>query len=78
MGQRHIPPHKGVHAARHHGDGGTSHVTHKGALLAGAAIQEADDLGNVLGLIADALHIRYHFQRRADLPQVAGHRLLLQ
>ena len=53
-------------------------MAHKGALLAGAALQKTDDLGDILRLIADALHIGDHFQRGADLPQIPGHRLLLQ
>ena len=43
-----------------------------------ASVEEGDDFGNILGLIADSLHIRNHFQRRGDLPQVAGYRLLLE
>ena len=43
-----------------------------------AAGQERDDLGDIFGLIADALHIRDHFQGCGDLPQVARDRLLLE
>lgn len=42
---------------------------------AGAAEQ---DLGNIVGLVADTLHVRDHLQGSGDLPQVAGHRLLLK
>ena len=41
-------------------------------------LQIQHDLGNIVGLIADALHIRDHLQRRGDTPQVTGHRLLVQ
>ena len=47
-------------------------------MLGGAALQEGDDLGDVLGLVADALHVGDHFQGGGDLAQVPGHRLLLQ
>ena len=40
------------------------------------AVEKADDLGDVLGLIADALHVRDHLERRGDLAQVARDRLL--
>ena len=36
------------------------------------------DLGDVVGLIADAFHVRNHLQGRGDAAQVAGHRLLMQ
>ena len=47
-------------------------------MLGGAALQEGDDLGDVLGLVADALHVGDHFQGGGDLPQIPCHRLLLQ
>ena len=37
-----------------------------------------DDLHNVLRLIADALHVRDHFQRGGNGAQVPRHRLLTQ
>ena len=37
-----------------------------------------DQLRDVIGLVADALHVGDHLQRGGDLPQVAGHRLLVQ
>ena len=62
----------------HHGDGGPGHLAENVVMLGGAALQEGDDLGDVLGLVADALHVGDHFQGGGDLAQVPGHRLLLQ
>ena len=42
------------------------------------AEEERNDLGDVGGLIADALHVRDHLERGGDLPQVARDGLLLQ
>ena len=42
------------------------------------ALDGADDLGDVLGLVADALHVGDHLQRGGDLPEIPGHRLLLE
>ena len=42
------------------------------------AEEKRDDLGNIRRLIADALHIRDHFECCRNLPQVACDRLLLQ
>ena len=47
-------------------------------MLGGAAPEEGDDLGDVLGLVADALHVGDHLQGGGDLAQIPGHRLLLQ
>ena len=47
-------------------------------MLRAAPAKEADDLGDILGLISDTLHIRDHLERRRDLAQVACHGLLLQ
>ena len=41
-------------------------------------LHAGDDLRNILRLIADAFHIGDHFQCGGDLPQIAGHRLLLK
>ena len=62
----------------HHRDGCPGHLAQNIVVLGGAAPEEGDDLGDVLGLVADALHIRDHFQGGGDLAQVPGHRLLLQ
>ena len=42
------------------------------------AEEEGDDLRDVRGLIADALHVGDHLERGGDLPQIAGDGLLLQ
>ena len=34
-------------------------------------------LGDIRGVVADALHVRHHFHGGGDGPQVPGHRLLL-
>ena len=62
----------------HHRDGCPGHLAENVVMLGGAALQEGDDLGDVLGLVADALHVGDHFQGGGDLAQVPGHRLLLQ
>ena len=67
-----------INTFRHHFDGGAGHFGHQALVLRRAAVQKADDLRHVLRLIADAFHVRDHFQGGGDLPQIAGHRLLLQ
>ena len=67
-----------VNAFRHHADGGLRHLAQEVVVLGLMAVEKADDLGDVLGLIADALHVRDHLERRGDLAQVARDRLLLK
>ena len=78
LGQRHILPHIGIHAVTDHADGGLRHLAQQRVALRRYALQIQHDLGDVVGLIADALHIRDHLQRGGNTPQVAGHRLLVQ
>ena len=54
-------------------------ISLKSALFSACrSAEKADDLRDILRLIADALHIGNHFQRGGDLPQIPRHRLLLQ
>ena len=46
--------------------------------LAAKALTGQDDLRDIGRLVSDALHIRDDLQRGGDLPQVTGHRLLLE
>ena len=76
--QSHILLHIGVHAVGNHADSGPGHGAEQGAMGFPAALQIAHNLGNVLRLVANALHVGNHFQGGGDLPQVTGHRLLPQ
>ena len=72
-----------VNALGDHADGGLGHLTELAVLVdegffLDRFVQELDDLGDVLRLVANAFHIGDHLQGGADLPQVTGHRLLLQ
>ena len=77
-GQAQILPHIGIHAVGDHFDGGLRHDPDVPTLRAGPATQGGNNLGNVLRLITDALHVGDHLQRRGDHPQIPGHGLLLQ
>ena len=76
--QQYITFYESINTICDHFYRGAGHFAHEFAVLRAAAGQERDDLGDVLGLVADALHIRDHLQRRRDLPQVARDRLLLE
>ena len=78
IGKRRVVLDIGVHALGHHLDGRARHLAQELAILRAAAAEERDDLGNILGLVADALHVRDHLERRRDLAQVLCHGLLLQ
>ena len=57
---------------------GPGHFTENGVIFRLPVLQKGDDLGNILRLIADSLHVGDHFQSGGDLPQVPGHGLLLE
>ena len=78
LGKVHILLDVGVHAVRDHGDGLLCHFPDFGVFLVGMGDHAWDDLHNVLRLIADALHVRDHFQRGGNGAQVPRHRLLTQ
>ena len=67
-----------INTFRHHFDGGGGHFGHEFIILRAASIQETDDFCDILRLIADAFHVRDHFQGGGNLPKVPGHGLLLQ
>ena len=52
----------GINAVCHHFNGGFCHKTNIVAFLAGSAVKEGNDLGNILCLIADSFHIGNHFK----------------
>mgnify|MGYP000131034793 CR=1 FL=1 len=56
----------------------SGHIAQKLAVLRAAPAEEGDDLGNVLRLIADALHVGDHFERSGDLAKIPRDRLLLE
>ena len=78
LGQVHILPDIGVHALADHADGGPGHIPQGVAGAERPAGAAEQDLGNIVGLVADTFHVRDHLQGSGDLPQVAGHRLLLK
>ena len=59
-------------------DGRERHFAQQIVVFRRTAGEILDDLRDVLGLIADALHVRDHLQRRRNLAQIARDRLLLQ
>ena len=59
-------------------DGRARHFAQQIVVFRRTAGEILDDLRDVLRLIADALHVRDHLQRRRDLAQVARDRLLLE
>ncbi len=78
VGQGQILTHKGVDTLRYHFDGSAGHVADVVAFPAGPAAQKTDNLGNIVGLIADTLHVGDHFKRGGNLPEIPRYRLLLQ
>ena len=46
--------------------------------IGGFGVQVQHQFRNIAGLVADTLHIRYHFQGCTDLAQIRSHRLLAQ
>ena len=68
----------GVNTFCDHMDGRERHFAQQIVIFRRTAGEKLDDLRNVLGLIADALHVRDHLQRGRDLAQVARDRLLLE
>ena len=68
----------GVNTFCDHMDGREGHFTQQIVIFRRTAGEKLDDLRNVLGLIADALHVRDHLQRGRDLAQVARDGLLLE
>ena len=77
-GQIHVAAHERVDALRDHGAGLLRHAADECAVKGVVAEEEGDDLRDVRGLIADALHVGDHLERGGDLPQIAGDGLLLQ
>ena len=68
----------GVNTFRDHMDGRARHFAQQIVIFRRTSGEKLDDLRNVLGLVANALHVRDHLQRRRDLAQIARDRLLLQ
>ena len=66
------------HRLRDHFGRGRAHLGDVAAVGRFRQIGVGHDFSDVGGLIADALHIRDHFQRGGNLPQVARDRLLMQ
>ena len=69
---------EGLQALGDHGAGLLGHPADQAAIRCAVAQEKGDDLCNILRLIADTLQIGDHLQRGGDLPQIPGHRLLLQ
>ena len=77
--QLQIPVHIGVQTAADHADCGLGHLGQVLQLLQIRRVGQIDhQTGDVRRLIADALHVGDHLQRRGDLPQIPRHGLLLQ
>ena len=74
----HILFHKGINTLSHHPDGFPGHILYVCNAFSCAAAQKADDFSDILRLVTDAFHIGYYFQCSRYLPQVPGHRLLMQ
>ncbi len=68
----------GINAVCHHFNGGFCHKTNIVAFLAGSAVKEGNDLGNILCLIADSFHIGNHFKGGGNHTKVFGYGLLLK
>ena len=54
------------------------HIFKKSVALVASAAEKSDYFRYILGLIAYALHVRYHLERGGYLPQIACHGLLLE
>ena len=78
LGQLQVFAHIGVNAVGDHADDAAGHLRNGHPAGEGTVGNEAGDLGDVRGLIADALHVGDHLQGRRNGTQVTGHRLLLQ
>ena len=68
----------GVNSFTNHLHGGFCHLTDLDGFPFHTAVQVGDDLGDVLGLVADTLHVGDHLHGCGDLAQVTGHGLLLE
>jgi DNA mismatch repair ATPase MutS len=70
----------GIHAFRNHFDDLRRHFPDMAHVLRHISLSQARpyDLCDVRRLISDALHIRDDLHSGGDLPQIAGHRLLLE
>ena len=77
-GQIHIAADERVHALRDHGAGLLRHAADECAVKRVVAEEKRDDFRDIRCLIANAFHIRDHFECCRNLPQVACDRLLLQ
>ena len=71
FGKARIALDKRVDAVCDHRDGRARHLLEKAVVFALPSVQKQDDLRDVLGLIADALHVRDHFQSCRNLAQIA-------
>ena len=67
-----------INTFRHHFNHGAGHILQHIAVFHAAALQKFHDFGDILRLVADALHVGDHLQRRGNLPEIPGHGLLLQ
>ena len=76
--QINIAPDKRVYALRDHGTGLLCHAADKRAVECIMAEEKRDDFRDIRCLIANAFHIRDHFECCRNLPQITRDRLLLQ
>ena len=57
---------------------GPGHFTENGVIFRLSVLQKGDDLGNVLCLIADSLHICYHLKCCGNFTKISTNWLLFQ
>ena len=76
--QNHVLIHIGIHSGANHLLGSFCHQANILAFLSCTSMQKGDDLPDILGLVADALHVGDDFHSCADLPQIPGNGLLLK
>ena len=69
---------EGADSVRHHAARRRGHFRDVALALCFGVGDILERLRDVGGLVADALHVGNHLQRRGDDPQIAGHGLLLQ
>ena len=78
LGKLKVPAYIGINTVSHHFNSGFCHKTNIVAFLAGSAVKEGNDLGNILCLIADSFHIGNHFKGSGNHTKVFCYGLLLK
>lgn len=74
-----VARHERVDRPRDHADGRPRHLRDVLERAGAAVVDQAErDLGDVLRLVADPLHVGDHLERGGDHPQVGRDRLLLE